>query len=209
MTLVLAACSACGANGESIDAGVVDAFVPTSYTAKGIYPGALELAVQEEPDAVVYTIHGDVLDGSSGAADPDDGQSWWRITFVSEATSTGIDVLWWDGAYGVTTREVDLDAVRLISTEWLDSSDAIAKLAENGYEPPPEENQDYLVSMDLAMYAGDSEDFLAIEEPLWRLEKIYAPPGETASGETWLVTYWSAQEGYLICLPDASCALVE
>lgn len=221
MTLAAAAWMALGggcggghdgeADAAPADASGPDAALLTGATAKGAYPGALAEAKARHADAVLFEVRGEKLNGGSGEVDTSILQSYWQYTFVSPGQGQAVYVLWAKEMFVVNESPRDVEGIRTITTDWVDSGDAIGKLVANssdtGYSPPSDPYT--TLSMHLAMYVGPDPTFQSIKEPIWRVAKINAPPGQTPTGQEWLVTYWSDQGGYLICIPTGDCFIAQ
>ncbi|MSP17137.1 MAG: hypothetical protein EXR73_11125 [Myxococcales bacterium] len=215
-TLVTTLCVlAAGCSGDdammtpTVDAApMIDAApVPTGYTAKGGFAVALGEARARSADAVSFTVSGQHIVPSGGVIDPADAQSYWGYAFLDLGRGKRFDVLWLQDAFRVSEQTANTETSRTITTAWIDSDVALAKLDEAGFVLPGAGEPFTTVSMALAMYVGQSEDLQAIEEPIWRVTKVTAPPGETPQGEEWLVTHWAAMDGYLVCSP-AECTIL-
>jgi len=200
--------------GGGADAGP-DALPPvTMPTAMGALPGAQQIAVATHPDAVLYRVVGQYVNGTTGEVDPALVQPSWQYSFVSASAGKLYPVLWSHGTYtppqndGVT---FDPTGKRMIVTDWLDSDDALATMVRDGYMPPPQGDPDWSVGMTLQMFLGSPMDFRSgIAEPIWNVDIVHAPPGQTPMGEQWVTTFWSAMNKYVVCKPNAMmCDLLD
>jgi hypothetical protein len=218
--LFVALCSlgGCGSDGSSADAGPgPDAWSDaggqiTGNTAKGVFPAAQQIALTEQPDAVLYRLQGERLVNGGREVDPAVLQSYWSFNFISPSTGIAIDVLYAGGIIDHSTRQDNPEGKRLFTTDWLDSSDAVDTLVDNGFQTPDPSDPYTLVGMRLEMYGGTDPDLSSIAEPIWRLNKVTAPPGMTPMGVEWWITYWSSMGAYLVCdlstpPPDSPCWL--
>lgn len=217
---VLAATVAAGCGGDDDDggdggAGAADAGpdaapLITGSTAEGVYPAAYAEAQARFDDAVLYMLTGQRI-GNAGEVDVTTNQSWWSYAFVSPGQGMQVTAFWTEDAFTVgNPTAIDVESIRVITTDWINSDVALAKLAENGFVLPGPSDVYTTISMQLGMYVGISEDFLAIPDPIWKVTKITAPPAETPVGEEWWITYTTIQgmTGHVICTPTGDCSLV-
>ena len=213
--MLVAACGGGGGGGADAssnpaDGGTPDALAITGNTAKGVYPVAVQMATAVMPNATLYTIAGQRID-AAGEVDPTTNQSWWRFTFLDLGQGQVTTVFWTQGEFTVTgPMPMNTETLKVVTTEWIDSGEAMAKLTGAGYVSPmvgdPYSRSDAL----LAMFVGNPMDFrTGIAEPLWRVSKLNTPPGMTPTTEEWWTTYWAENSppGYLVCNAAGMCSV--